>query len=117
MPTILHGVVLIAALMLSGGAAVAESDVQSGNYVMPGCRASLENKVNSDAYRAGLCSGTILTLLNLSERLGICTPDTVTVAQLRMVVVKYINERPARMHENFMKLAIEALRTAWPCKK
>jgi Rap1a immunity proteins len=42
--------------------------------------------------------------------------DGVTVGQEIMVVVAYIDARPARMHENFGVLALEALRTAWPCK-
>jgi hypothetical protein len=33
------------------------------------------------------------------------------------VVVKYIDDRPERQHEDFMALALEALRAAWPCKK
>jgi hypothetical protein len=33
-----------------------------------------------------------------------------------LVVVKYIDERPERMHERFTKLAYEALKAAWPCK-
>jgi Rap1a immunity proteins len=31
------------------------------------------------------------------------------------IVVKYIDARPARLQENFNKLAAEALRQAWPC--
>jgi hypothetical protein len=30
-------------------------------------------------------------------------------------VIKYIDERPERMNENFKKLAIEAIHDAWPC--
>jgi hypothetical protein len=32
------------------------------------------------------------------------------------VVIAYIEARPSRMHENFDLLALEALRTTWPCK-
>jgi hypothetical protein len=31
------------------------------------------------------------------------------------VVVAYIEARPARVHEDFRNLALEALREAWPC--
>ena len=33
------------------------------------------------------------------------------------VVIKYIEARPERMHEQFGDLAIEALMAAWPCKR
>ena len=32
------------------------------------------------------------------------------------VVVQYIDSRPERMHEDFKKLALEAMKAAWPCK-
>jgi hypothetical protein len=34
----------------------------------------------------------------------------------RRVVVAYIEQRPARMHEKFGLLAVEALQKAWPCR-
>jgi hypothetical protein len=30
--------------------------------------------------------------------------------------MRFINAQPARMHEPFSFLALEALTTAWPCK-
>jgi hypothetical protein len=33
------------------------------------------------------------------------------------VVVRYIDQRPERMHEKFMTLALEALQQAWPCRR
>jgi hypothetical protein len=41
----------------------------------------------------------------------------VTVGQTVAVVIKYIEARPERMHEDFGKLAYEALTAAWPCKR
>ena len=46
---------------------------------------------------------------------GICKPANVTNFQMVRVVVKYIDDRPERQHENFKVLAIEALGAAWPC--
>src|SRR5258708_9926592 len=31
-------------------------------------------------------------------------------------IIAYIEARPTRMHESFNDLALEALRTAWPCR-
>jgi hypothetical protein len=44
-----------------------------------------------------------------------CAPDNATNNQLMRVVLAYIEVRPQRMNEEFMKLAVEALRSAWPC--
>jgi hypothetical protein len=31
-------------------------------------------------------------------------------------VVRYIDDRPSRLEEDFRELALEALRQAWPCR-
>jgi uncharacterized protein (DUF433 family) len=41
----------------------------------------------------------------------------VTTDQAVAVVVKYIEARPERMHEQFGDLTFEALTAAWPCKR
>jgi hypothetical protein len=33
------------------------------------------------------------------------------------VVVFYLNNQPARLHEDFRKLALEAMRNAFPCNR
>src|SRR5262245_43854225 len=50
------------------------------------------------------------------KQLCVDPPDGVTRGQLVRVVVADIEARHARMHESFRKLALEALRTAWPCR-
>jgi len=45
-----------------------------------------------------------------------CFPVGVTREQVVRAVVQYIDGQPARMNENFVPLAIEALQSAWPCK-
>jgi len=40
----------------------------------------------------------------------------VTRGQTVQVVMAYIDSRPARLHESFYALALEALRNAWPCR-
>jgi Rap1a immunity proteins len=109
----LHGIMVIAALMLSGGSAFAV-DMASANYVMPGCRAFL-NKTNTDVFLSGLCHGLIAGAQYRSQE--ICEPDGITHGQEVRVVVQYIDARPARMHEDFRKLALEAIRAAWPCQR
>jgi hypothetical protein len=42
--------------------------------------------------------------------------DGVTLGQEVRVVVAYIEARPELMHEPFRMLALEVLRSAWPCR-
>jgi hypothetical protein len=48
---------------------------------------------------------------------NVCFVPIAALNGYHLAVVKYIDDRPARMHENFKVLAIEALRAAWPCEK
>jgi hypothetical protein len=113
---LLRGVALIA-MMLNCGAAFAEADQSSANYVMRGCRDFISSGLSS-AQRSpisqGFCVGAVMGIAFASQ--GLCIPSNVTSGQEVRVVVKYIDDRPARLHESFMLLAFEALRAAWPCK-
>lgn len=109
----LRGIILVAAIVASCKASFAEEDV-SANTAMPGCREA-ENYNSPNIYKRGLCMGIVSTLLDLDPK--ICLPPSITNFQAVRVVVKYIDARPARLHESFKVLAGEALRAAWPCKK
>jgi Ssp1 endopeptidase immunity protein Rap1a len=111
---ILRCIILVTAIVASCKASIAEEDVFSANAAMPGCREA-ENYHSPNIYKRGLCMGIVSTLLDLDPK--ICLPPSVTNFQAVRVVVKYIDARPARLHESFKALAGEALRAAWPCKK
>lgn len=112
----LRGIVVIAALMLSGGSACAQGpDIISANGVLPGCINALSDQPNSNlAWETGYCQGIVSTLSYMEDQL--CFPKGVTTGQQIRVIVRYINDRPERMHENFKALALEAMKAAWPCK-
>ncbi len=105
---------LIAALALSDGSAFAEADTKSANYVMTGCH-NLVADQNDEPFLQGICAGLISGVTYQSE--DNCLPAGATRGQIVRVVVQYIDVRPARMHEDFRKLALEALRAVWPCEK
>ena len=84
----------------------------SVNEVMPGCRAGLQND-HDDLFLKGFCLGVVGALFQRGR--GICPPRESTVGQALRAVIRYIDSRPARLHESFYDLAAEALRTAWPC--
>jgi hypothetical protein len=124
--------------ILGGGLALAltvtaASADDSANYMLPGCRAYADRKPPYDRlFEQGLCAGvlrgigfmggsTMETVDGRVVRVPILEwcldiPDAVTLRQMAKVVVAYIDARPAQMHEDFRLLALNALRTAWPCK-
>jgi hypothetical protein len=94
------------------------ADVDSANYLLRGCKAFIvrENTMPTpiDAMKQGRCVGLVD---GLSYTGNFCQPKGVTTGQAVAVVVKYIEARPERMHEDFGILALEALTAAWPCKR
>jgi len=104
----LSGIILIAGLMTTGPEAIAESNPNSANSIMPGCRTADGN------FQSGLCMGLIS---GLAVKGGSCPPSGVTDGQKRLVIVAYIDARPARLQEDFRILALEAMKAAWPCKR
>jgi hypothetical protein len=95
--------------------AEAQQDTASANAMMPACRSSLNQDDNRLMFNQGVCIGSVRTLIFALPDL--CAPREVSVAQATRVVVKYIDDRPERMHERFLPLAAEALAAAWPCRR
>ena len=96
-------------------------DRYSANYFLPGCKGFLVHESTqlsvSEMFMAIRCVGFIEGLGYGVEGTVVCRPNEVTTGQLVAVVVKYIEARPERMHEDFGKLAVEALTASWPCKR
>jgi hypothetical protein len=99
--------------------AAAQSDLLSANFLMPACRQWVngQNNHNVGDFASGVCAGKIDALMTVSPVLHICLPPQATDGQAIQVVIQYIDARPARLHENFTLLAIEALQHAWPCEE
>lgn len=112
--TFVRGIVLVVAMLFGCDATIAV-DMGSANHIMPGCRSFTQTPAKGleAAFLSGECMGIIETIVGLGLA---CAPKGSTHEQGVRVVVKYIDERPARTHENFMLLAQEALRAAWPCR-
>jgi Rap1a immunity proteins len=50
------------------------------------------------------------------SKLKICTPDNVTLGELALIVSKYLNEYPEKLHNPPEYLVVDAIYTAFPCK-
>jgi Rap1a immunity proteins len=88
----------------------------SANYFLPGCRGSL-GRENTPTWTHVRCLAFIQGLLSGVGGKETCPPKEVTGGQAVAVIIKYIEARPERMHEQFGDLALEALTAAWPCKR
>ena len=115
--------VAVACLLIALGTARVHSQPEgSANAIMPGCEVVLTAAPRRKGpvptpVEAGECLGEVDGIVETARKFGeVCPPHDVTSGQAVDVVVQYINARPERMHEQFSKLALEALAAAWPCK-
>lgn len=115
--TLLAVLVVSAGAIASGQASVAV-DPQSAMVMLGPCRDLSQlppvTQQRSSPVEMGECAGIIDTIIYFDA--SICTPTGSTFKQGALVVVDYLSKRPARLHENFKDLALEALRAAWPCR-
>jgi hypothetical protein len=91
----------------------------TADQMLPGCKGLLNNSMTSgvSVYHQGRCAGFIVGLMYGVWGRDFCRPNEATISQSVAVVVKYIEARPERMHEDFVPLANEALTAAWPCER
>src|SRR5712664_2725086 len=108
----------------------------SANDVMQGCRNFAARSRPTD-FSQGYCAGIVMatTSMGISVKTALALegaayggrvtpafrsflcmdiPDGAIMGQHVRIVIAYIDARPARMHEPFDGLALEALRAAWP---
>jgi hypothetical protein len=128
MKAIAIGAFMVVATTTAGGA----EDTASASYRLRYCKIMTANSASpldfQSSFQAGICAGTIAGIATMGHliRLGpaaaqlraagcLDIPQAATLEQQIRVVVAYIEARPARMHERFDGLAIEALAVAWPC--
>jgi hypothetical protein len=109
------------AFIVSCRMAFAQQDHYSANFIMPDCREEAAlipfSNPSNEHDLAHFCLGIIVGLSYLGRSDGtICVPVGETRQQAVGAVVQYIDGQPARMNENFVPLAIEALQATWPCK-
>jgi hypothetical protein len=111
------GEILFLFLFVNLGLSTAQAagPTYSANRYLPGCEGIVRNQPTLDSAR---CIGVLEGLAILGQVNNLwCAPDTTTTEQWVRVVVKFIEDRPARMHEDFRLLAIEALKQTWPCRQ
>jgi len=117
----------IAASAISLGCTSAQA--ASANEVLPACKlylsvvdrhGTVSQSELSNLVDAGECLGAVYAMLavshTLAEPLKFCPPVEFEAEQGVRVVVAYIENRPGRGREDSTMLALEALRSKWPCR-
>jgi|SRR5271165_1259707 len=109
----------MAPIFASPAVGAPEPNPHSGFAQLQECKAYVGEAKGSDPRMPFFCAGELRALAYvsrvLSSDLNSCVPDGIPNGQLALVVIHYIEARPAQMQEDFMKLAIRAYRDAWPC--
>ena len=110
---------LVVAILLALTMPASAQDKTTANQMLPGCKGLLDDRMTSgvSVYQQGRCGGYVASLVYGVGEQEFCSPKGVSIGQAVAVVIKYIEARPERMHEQFGKLATEALTAAWPCKR
>jgi Rap1a immunity proteins len=130
-----------AVLALTVTAASAAETAQRASFMLPHCKGAIAQRAPVGEWQA-LCVGVVRGIGFMGSmakiyhtalkplpkgklswpvnflREGLCldVPDDVATGQFIAVIISYIEARPARMQDRFDVLALEALRTAWPCR-
>ena len=76
-------------------------------------------------FHAGRCWGAfailqeVITHTDASGReiYNVCAPPNSTRSQLIAIFVEYAKKNPQRYHEEFFNVALDALRSSFPCEK
>ena len=98
-------------MILFCGESFPEDQLSAGSTI-GGCRNYISSSKN-DLFLQGYCAGAVEALVEFAA--GACAPKGATNMQSVRIVLQYIDARPTRMHENFNKIAADALRHTWPC--
>jgi hypothetical protein len=109
---------LVFTLLFASSPAFATSEYDSGNSMLPHCKALVEGK--PPGFWGGHCAGIIDTWsfvsTSLPESDRFCAPN-VPPLQAQRVVVRWLETHPENLHLSFKGLALSALKEAWPCPK
>src|SRR5262245_53123144 len=107
----------------------AATQAYSANFMVPHCRRfiaqqdaaqpSTPDSVN--ALYQGMCTGIVSTVFYFAqlypEQFRVCVPKGSNVGQVIRMVVKFADNHPEHLHEDFRLVAMVALQDGWPCKK
>ncbi|WP_404294171.1 Rap1a/Tai family immunity protein (plasmid) [Microvirga sp. RSM25] len=83
------------------------------------CRGYLDNDKRDHPINQGMCAGMIGAMFYYGSSLPrgdrFCSPSNANTVQAIRIVINYMDNNPAILHNVFYEIVEEALRKAWPC--
>jgi hypothetical protein len=104
--------------------AVVLAEEPDGNSLLRQCRFAMDsNEAQTAEERMGgaYCLGMVRGIYALNDyylaldRAALCPPRDVSLTRLVEVVVSYLSDNPAQLHEPDTALAVLAMQSAFPC--
>jgi hypothetical protein len=134
----------VATAFLWAGPAQTQEDGNSGNFLLPFCKAWLHivsrdpNLIKNEIaagnaspgglqmyfLKAGMCAGEVVGIVQMLRLLKgnnpspmVCVPDEATKEQSVRAVVNSLEQHPEVLHEDFSTLVVAVTSVTWPCHK
>jgi hypothetical protein len=108
---------------------VLQAGVIGGNELFPRCKGLLRamdsgDKSHQAAFDSAYCGQYIAGFLDSRifegrerDRSTYCLPERFSIAQIARVIVKYLEDHPAKLHRDQGALVAESLMQEFPCTK
>jgi hypothetical protein len=87
---------------------------KTGNALLGECK---KEGLFCDGYIAGVADAHRAVSHSFREMTRYCTPEHVTVHELRRVVVRWLQANPGQIHFAASSLVVQALHDAFPCEE
>ena len=107
---LMERLVLLVFLGLVAGQAQAGEGRLNGSGLLEYCSGP------ESGFGHGVCGGYVTGVHDLQGKPLFCTPLDVTNGQLQLVVKKWLQEHPEKLHYTASGLVVEAFKEAFPCK-
>lgn len=111
--------VAIAFLVTSSIGALTQENSYSGGQMLEGCELwfSSGRRAEKTLIMSGMCMGVVATVVAYKDKASFCMPEGSDYVQGLRVLLKYLNDNPAELHEELYVLVERAFGKAWPCKR
>ena len=112
---------LALAMPLLASAASSAAAGTTGRELLQGCRTAVENRALD--FQAGLCLGTIVTVLNVTQPsvvygpYVVCKDPAASVTQALRIVLRYMEANPHQLDKELAGIALNAMQLVWPCPR
>ncbi|MFN8702700.1 MAG: Rap1a/Tai family immunity protein [Rhodospirillales bacterium] len=93
---------------------MAQQNPLSGAALINACKLP-DNQSTQDLYKQGVCAGIVSASFYHKAGSSFCPPQDVTLAQVRRIVIQYVDRLPRDQHLDLSELADRSLSEAWPC--